>query len=190
MKLIVGLGNPGAKYALTRHNIGFMVVDALAQECGVGQFRDEHKAKTAKTALRGQQVLLAKPQTFMNLSGDSVRPLLDFYKVGLPDMLVIQDDVDMPFGSIRFHIRRGHGGHNGIRHLHQLLASEDYARLKLGVGRPLDPRHDMADFVTGKFTEPENDLIDFLGASCEAVEFWLESGTEKAANFYNGMKKG
>ena len=189
MKLIVGLGNPGTKYALTRHNIGFIIVDALAQELGVTHFRDELKAKTAKTTLAGEPILLAKPQTFMNLSGDAVRPLMDFYKIEPVDLLILQDEVDIPFSHIRFHIRRGHGGHNGIRHLHQILATDDYARLKLGVGRPADPRHQVADYVLGNFTEPQSDLVDFIGDSCEAVQFWVKNGTEKAANYYNGMKK-
>ncbi len=189
MKLIVGLGNPGPKYALTRHNIGFIVVDALAQELGVSHFRDEHKAKTAKTTLNGEQIILAKPQTFMNLSGDSVRPLLDFYKIDVTDLLILQDEVDIPFSHIRFHIRRGHGGHNGIRHLHQILATEDYARLKLGVGRPADPRFQVADYVLANFSEPQSDLIEFIGDACEAVSLWTKNGTEKAANHYNGMKK-
>lgn len=164
------------------------MVDALAQNFGVGHFRDEHKAKTAKVTLAGEQALLVKPQTFMNLSGDAVRPLMDFYKIDMKDLLVLQDEVDIPFASIRFHVRRGHGGHNGIRHLHQMLATDDYARLKLGVGRPPDPRFSVADYVLGNFSEPESDLVDFIGDSCEAVMFWVKNGIEKAANHYNGMK--
>lgn len=189
MKLIVGLGNPGTKYAFTRHNIGFIVIDALAEQLGSSQFRDEHNALTARSGLDDEPVLLVKPQTFMNLSGDAVRPLLDFYKIPVTDLLIIQDEVDIPFGHIRFHVRRGHGGHNGIRHLHQILATDDYARLKMGVGRPEDPRHQVSDYVLGKFTESNDQLVEFLGQGCEAVEYWVKHGVERAANHYNGMKK-
>lgn len=165
------------------------MVDALAQELGVTHFRDEHKAKTAKVTLAGEPALLVKPQTFMNLSGDAVRPIMDFYKVELKDLLVLQDEVDIPFAAIRFHVRRGHGGHNGIRHLHQMLGTDDYARLKLGVGRPADPRFSVADYVLANFNEPESDLVRFVGDSCDAVMFWVRNGVEKAANKYNGSKK-
>lgn len=189
MKLIVGLGNPGPRYKFTRHNIGYMLVDLLAYEAGVRAFKNELKAETAKVPIRGETVLLAKPQTFMNLSGDSVRALLDFYKVNLGDLLVIQDDIDQPLGQIRFHTRRGHGGHNGIRHLHQILGTDDYSRLKLGVGRPSHPGHDVADYVLADFSKNEEpQLQDTLALGHQAVEFWCENNTEKAANVFNSQK--
>lgn len=192
MKLLVGLGNPGSKYQFTRHNIGFMLIDALAEVAGArSAFREELKALTLKVEIAGSPALLVKPQTYMNLSGESVQPLMSYYKIAMKDLLVIQDDIDQPFGQVRFHIRRGHGGHNGIRSLHQLLGTDDYARLKMGVGRPLDPRHDVADYVLGNFSKAEESgLLEFLRLGSEAVEYFVQQGVEKSANHYNSGKVG
>lgn len=184
MKLIVGLGNPGPKYQLTRHNIGFMVIDALAQ--GQGHFREEHKAEVLKVGTGDRQVLFVKPQTFMNLSGESVRPLADFYKIDLADILVVHDEVDIPFRSLRFQTRRGAGGHNGIRSLHQHLGSDAYARLKVGVGRPTDGHTQVADHVLQPFSKEEFKVMpDYLATCCEAVNFFIQHGIERAATEYN-----
>lgn len=192
MKLLVGLGNPGSKYQFTRHNIGFMLIDALAEMAGArNTFREEMKALTLKLEIAGSPALLVKPQTYMNLSGESVQPLMSYYKIAMKDLLVIQDDIDQPYGQVRFHIRRGHGGHNGIRSIHQLLGTDDYARLKMGVGRPLDPRHDVADYVLGNFSKPEESgLLEFLRLGSEAVEYFVQHGVEKSANHYNSGKVG
>ncbi len=192
MKLLVGLGNPGSKYQFTRHNVGFMVIDALAEMAGARTtFREEMKALTLKVEIAGSPALLVKPQTYMNLSGESVQPLMGYYKIGISDLLVIQDDIDQPFGQVRFHIRRGHGGHNGIGSLHQHLGTDDYARLKMGVGRPQDPRHDVADYVLGNFSKSEEaGLLDFLRLGCEATEYFVRNGVERAANHYNSGKVG
>lgn len=187
MKLIVGLGNPGSKYQLTRHNIGFLAIDAFAEHLSArNSFREEHKALTLKTNWANQPVLLAKPQTFMNLSGESVRPLMDFYKIPLENVLVLHDEVDLPFTTLRFQIRRGHGGHNGIRSLHQHLGGDNYGRLKMGVGRPADPRFDVADYVLSNFSKEDMPLLgEMLATACEAVEYYLVNGLERAANKYN-----
>ena len=130
MKIIVGLGNPGAKYLLTRHNLGFMLIDALS---GEGRFQNKYKSQIKKSEWEGKSVLLVKPQTFMNLSGMAVREIVSFYKVPLENLLVIHDDKDLPFGKMKFQKSRGDGGHNGVVSVHQELNSQDYCRLKMGV---------------------------------------------------------
>lgn len=189
MKLIVGLGNPGPKYVLTRHNLGFIVVDALAERAGSGltQFKSEHKALTLKIKTPHDVVLLAKPQTYMNLSGESVASLCSYYNVPLSDLLIIHDEVDFPYSVLKFQHSRGHGGHNGIRSTHQLLGSNEYARLKMGVGRP-PGKQEVADFLLSNFSKEEmQTLPDFVTLACEAVDFWIEKGTASAANKYNSI---
>jgi PTH1 family peptidyl-tRNA hydrolase len=190
MWLVIGLGNPGSQYALTRHNIGFMAVDLLATGLGLHQWGQEHKAWTAKTKLEKEnhteQILLVKPQTYMNLSGTSVQALMAFYKIPLDHILVLQDDIDQPFGSMRFHKNRGHGGHNGIRNISELMGS-DYARLKLGVGRPLHPEMSVADYVLQKFSpEEQSKMPDFLNKAGDAVEAFIFDGLAKASTKFNG----
>ena len=189
MKLIVGLGNPGTKYQLNRHNIGFLTIDALGDRHHSASFRNEHKAQVSKLNLHGTPVLLAKPQTYMNLSGESVQSLMHFYNVALEDLLVVQDDIDQPFKVVRFQSGRGHGGHNGIRSIHQMLASDAYARLKLGVGRPIHPGMDVADYVLQNFSDTEEPaLVDVIALACDAVEYFIGHGVQKAANKFNAMK--
>lgn len=196
MKLIVGLGNPGPKYALTRHNIGFLCLDAYAEAHGQKDWRSEHKALTLRMRVGNEQVCFAKPQTFMNLSGQSVVSLLGFYQIAKSDLLVVHDEVDIPFASMRFQEKRGHGGHNGIRNIHELLGGNDYARLKLGVGRPptfvddegkkTRPTIDTADWVLQKFSKEEMNLLpDFISKSCDAIDTFVSAGLEKAMNRFN-----
>ena len=192
MKLIVGLGNPGPSYLMTRHNVGFMTIDTLSEN----PFRKKHGGLIQKTALAGKPTLLAKPQTYMNLSGRSVRDLLVFYKIPLKDLLVIQDDVDQSFLKMKFQKNRGHGGHNGIRNIHDFLKTPDYARLKLGVGRPspttekskgsAPPALSTTDYVLSPFSERERaDLKPFLETAAEAVMCFIEKGFEKSAEEFN-----
>lgn len=185
MKLIVGLGNPGPKYALNRHNIGFLVIDALAQELKAPNAKTECQALTQKVRIGNEDVLLVKPQTFMNLSGTSVQGLMAFYKCSLDDILVLHDEVDIPFLKLRFQRNRGHGGHNGIRDIHAKVGS-DYARLKIGVGRPMIPQMEVADFVLQNFPkETEKELIDFVGRAAGASLSFIEDGFQKAQNKFN-----
>lgn len=197
MKLILGLGNPGAKYALTRHNIGFLAVDAFNEIHGdSANWRQEHKAEAKKIRYNTEQVLLAKPQTFMNLSGQSLVALMNFYQIERQDILVIQDDVDQTFGAMKFQSRRGHGGHNGIRNITELLGTDEYARLKLGVGRPPQfvdddgnktrATMDTADWVLQNFSQEEMKLLpDFIEKACGAIEAFINNGLERAANQFN-----
>lgn len=210
MKLIVGLGNPGFSYLMTRHNIGFMVLDSIAEI----SFKKKQKSLIQKTVLKEQSVLFAKPQTYMNLSGEAVRDLINFYKIPLKNLLVIQDDVDQTFLSLKFQKNRGHGGHRGIENIHYHLKTPDYVRLKLGVGRPkshslsaqhkkeslqqnpkteeleTDSKHiiqSTSDYVLSPFTEKEQSLLkSFLKISVEAVLYFIKEGFEKSAGKYNG----
>lgn len=187
MHLIVGLGNPGPKYALTRHNIGFLCLDLLAEGLGEKSWQEDHRAYVLKFKWNEQPVIFAKPMTYMNKSGESVQSLMQFYKISQENILVIQDDIDQTFGKTRFHKNRGHGGHNGIRNISELLGNQDYARLKLGVGRPNHPEMEIADWVLQKFSlEEQQHLSDFLNRAGDAIESWLFEGYEKAINKFNG----
>ncbi len=189
MKWIVGLGNPGPEYQLTRHNIGFMVIDALAQEFG-GDFKKEHNALVAKVMIDGEKVLLVKPQTYMNLSGEAARALMDYYQLELPNLLVIHDEVDLPFSQLKMHKKKSAGGNNGIKSMHQHLGTDDYARLRLGVGRPSHPGQEVADFVLRPFGKDEmKSLGDFLGEAADATLSFMKDGFERAANHFNTKKE-
>jgi len=196
MFLIVGLGNYGSEYAQTRHNIGFMVCDFWLKSLGGSDYREEHKALTKKFKIEHPKtkesvdILLAKPQTYMNLSGQSVVSLLNFYKIEKQNMLVIHDDIDQPFGSMKLQFNRGHGGQNGVRNISELLGTAEYARLKLGVGRPSDPRFNVADYVLGQFAKPEQtQLSQYLETACDAIESFIFDGLNKASTKYNGPVK-
>lgn len=186
MFLLVGLGNPGSQYALTRHNIGFLAVDMFAKSLNVTNWKEEHKALTCRLSLDGTPVILAKPQTYMNLSGESVIPLLHYYKIPQENLIVAHDDLDIPFKSIRVQKNRGHAGHNGIRSISEQLGNADYIRLKLGIGRPPHPEMKVADYVLQKFSSDEmTQLDDFLNVAGDVAESIIFEGVQKAANRYN-----
>jgi PTH1 family peptidyl-tRNA hydrolase len=185
VKLIVGLGNPGSKYELTRHNIGFLLVDQLADKYVPAGFRQKGQVLVAEGAIVGEKVLLAKPQTFMNLSGQGVVPLAQFYKILPPDILVVYDDLDLEVGKIRLRTKGGAGGHNGIKSIIQLLGTEEFPRLRIGVGRP-PADEDAADYVLSRFTKEEWPVITKVIASgVTAVEAFLKEGMQQAMNIYN-----
>ncbi len=198
MKLIVGLGNPGPKYVLTRHNIGFMIVDVLADAFGQPvHWKSEFKAETAKITIGRTPVLLCKPQTFMNLSGESVQPLVQMYKIPLQDILVIHDEIDIPFGELRFQTKRGAGGHNGIKSVHQTLGSDEYGRLRVGVGRPpayvndagekTGPTMEVHAWVLQNFSKEEQHRLreDLFGHYVDAVDTWVAGGLGPASTKFN-----
>jgi len=194
MYLIVGLGNPGNQYQMNRHNIGFMVCDAWLKTLDAsGQhtdYREQHKSLTKKFEIEGHDVLLAKPQTYMNRSGESVVALLNFYKIPKENLLVIHDDIDQPFGSMKIHFNRGHGGQNGVRNISELLGASDYARLKLGVGRPSHPGFEIGDYVLANFSKEEMSLLpQYLDHACDAVESFIFDGLQKASSKFNGAVK-
>jgi len=186
MYLIVGLGNPGPKYAFTRHNIGFLAVDLFSQGVSNPPWSEEHKAHVCKFKLDDQQIILAKPLTFMNKSGESVQSLLHYYKIPMENMLVIHDEIDLPFGKLRLQKNRGPGGHNGLKSINEMLSTQDYTRLKLGVGRPPHPEMDVADYVLGKFNpEEQTTLPEFLNTAGDAIESFIFEGLNKASTRFN-----
>ncbi|OEF95755.1 aminoacyl-tRNA hydrolase [Desulfuribacillus alkaliarsenatis] len=158
MKLIVGLGNPGQQYKDTRHNVGFMLVDELANELGIKVEQSKFKGLVGEGRLEGGKVALLKPMTYMNLSGESVRAAMDWYKLDEQDILVVYDDLDLEVGKLRFRPKGGAGGHNGIKSLTAHLGTEQYSRLKIGIGRPV--HGDVVNHVLTKFSSEERDIID------------------------------
>jgi PTH1 family peptidyl-tRNA hydrolase len=185
MRFVVGLGNPGDRYRRTRHNAGFMVVDALAAAAGSEKWHPEADALVASAEIEGQPVLLAKPQTFMNRSGVAVAQLLHRHGGTPSDVFVIVDDVAIDLGTLRIRERGGHGGHNGLRSVIEVLDSEEFARLRVGV-RKGEPSGDLADFVLAPF--PEEDVLvvqEVVGYAVEAVHCALLDGTAAAMSRYN-----
>jgi PTH1 family peptidyl-tRNA hydrolase len=184
LKLIVGLGNPGAQYEGTRHNVGFRVVEELARRLGA-EFTSWGDSRTARARKSGDSLLIAKPQTFMNLSGFPVIALLGFYKIEIPDLLVVTDDVNLPLGRLRARARGSEGGHNGLRSIVEQLGTEDFARLRVGVGRG-DKRRDLADHVLAKFEPNEREEIERgIGRATDAAELFLTDGIVKVMNAFN-----
>lgn len=187
MKIIVGLGNPGVQYANTPHSIGFEAVDAIAASCGaVWELKKAYRALLARCTFAGKPVLLVKPQTFMNLSGESVAPLVRYSNAGPSDLLVIHDDIDLPVGRIRVRKNGSCGGHNGIRNIIERLGSSEFARLKLGVGKD---KSNVVAHVLGKFDPAGRAVMDkVVAASVDAAAAILTDGPDKAMNLYNGWE--
>jgi PTH1 family peptidyl-tRNA hydrolase len=185
MKLIVGLGNPGPKYAGTRHNIGFEVIDYLAAGPGCSAFREKFEAFVAEMKEGDETVLLMKPLTFMNLSGRAVRAALDFYKVPVENVLIVCDDFNLPLGKLRIRPKGSHGGQNGLRSVQEHLGTDAYTRLRIGVGQP-EPG-DAVDFVLSKFKPGERKAVEeAIATAAQAALVWLRQGTEAAMNRFNG----
>jgi PTH1 family peptidyl-tRNA hydrolase len=185
MKLIVGLGNPGSEYHLTPHNLGFMAVDRLAGERGLEVARYEARALTASACIEGLEVLLAKPQTYMNLSGTAVAGLVEKYGLGVGDLIVLVDDADLPLGSLRIRPRGSAGGHRGLKSIIGALDSNEFVRVRMGVG-PDQPLQDRVAYVLGRFRAAELETVsEMLGQACEAVHVILREGFQKAMNRFN-----
>jgi PTH1 family peptidyl-tRNA hydrolase len=183
-KLIVGLGNPGSKYLWTRHNAGFMVLDELARRAGIPVTRKTFSGLYGEGSYRGERLLLLKPQTFMNLSGRSVNPALHFHRLSLQDLIVIHDDIDVPFGRIKLKEGGGHAGHNGLRSLMQELGGGQFTRIRVGVGRPL--HGDAADYVLSAFGRDEQALLPrILEGAVDFLELLLAEGLPKAMSLCN-----
>ncbi len=185
MKIIVGLGNPGFEYHQTPHNMGFMAVDRLAEECGVKVTRHEAQALTAETEIERVEVLLAKPQTYMNGSGMAVKRLSEKYEVRVKDVIVLVDDVDLPLGSLRVRTHGSAGSHNGLKSIIGALESGDFVRVRMGVG-PEHPVEDRASFVLGRFRKSDLETVSgVLDQASEAVRVILREGSHKAMNRFN-----
>lgn len=188
MVLLVGLGNPGTRYAQTRHNAGFLVVEALAGEGGRRFSRSECQARVARIRLEGREVLLAKPQTFMNASGETVACLVRQNRLALQDLMVIADDLDLPLGTIRLKRNGGSGGHHGLDSIIAVLGSKEFARLRVGVGRPSG---DAVEHVLGRFAAGEREVFQAaLGRAAEAVRVSLREGFAAAMNQFNRAPPG
>ncbi|MDE2818179.1 MAG: aminoacyl-tRNA hydrolase [Chloroflexota bacterium] len=187
LHLIVGLGNPGPKYDNTRHNIGWGVIDELIRRYDLGKGRSEKHAQTWGANIRGKGVKLVKPLTFMNRSGEAVRPLLEYYKIPIASLMVVHDDLDTPFGALRLRQAGGHGGQNGLRSIVGHLGSKDFARLRFGIGRP-PGKMDPVDYVLQ--TLKGDDLIlarELTVRAADAIETWLQDGIDKAMSAHNGV---
>jgi peptidyl-tRNA hydrolase, PTH1 family len=188
-RLIVGLGNPGPEYARTRHNIGFMLADKVA-ELHVSPWTNERRFKTriAKYRCGAGQVVLLQPTTYMNLSGEAVRSVASFYRVKPESILVVVDDADLPLGQLRMRPEGSSGGHHGLDSLEQQLGTRQYPRLRLGIGRRDDGRRDIAGYVLQPFAaEDEPLLAKVLVRAAQQAECWLEHGVSRAMNEFNGM---
>ena len=184
--LIVGLGNPGKEYENTRHNVGFRVVDELARRAALTFGKKERKAVVASGVMLGKKIILAKPQTYMNLSGEAVRALVDFYKVELPNILVVSDDIDIPLGTVRLRKSGGAGGQGGMKSIIQHLGTQDFNRLRFGVSRP-PGKMAAKDYVLGAFKGDEAILAaQVVDRAADAVETWLRDGIELAMTRHNG----
>lgn len=184
--LVVGLGNPGDKYENTRHNAGFMAIDQLADRGDFPVQRLKFHALTQQATISGQGVLVMKPTTYMNLSGDAVAEAAAFYKVPPNHILVLCDDVSLPVGKLRIRLSGSAGGHNGLKHIIQRLGTDQFPRLKIGVGAKPHPDYDMADWVLGKFVGPDKTAMDEATLrAAQAVECYLKDGPQKAMNQFN-----
>lgn len=185
--MIVGLGNPGREYEKTRHNVGFRVTELLAQQLKTKIDRLKFKALTRQVNIGGKKVLLVQPQTYMNVSGAAVSALATFYKIKPEHILVIFDDISLPVGRIRVRRDGSAGGHNGIKSIIQSLGTDQFPRVKVGVGGKPHPEYDLADWVLSKFSaQEEKDLAPAMANAAEAALLVLEQGVEKAASAYNG----
>lgn len=189
MKLVFGLGNPGSAYAGTRHNVGFMTMDRLAAAAGYHPAGTKFQAEVAEGMEGEEKVLLVKPQTFMNLSGRTVRQAVDFFKLELTDLLVVTDDVNLPLGTLRLRGSGSAGGHNGLKDIERMLASQDYPRLRLGVSGPSE-HQDLADYVLARFRPSELDMVEeMIADAAEVVRCWIKQGLAPAMNRANARKK-
>lgn len=186
MYLIVGLGNPGREYRDTKHNIGFMAVDAIASSSHCKMTKVQSKAITGLTQLDGKKVLLAKPQTYMNLSGQAVSGLVHFYKIPTGNLMVINDDLDLPLGTLRIRPGGGSAGQKGLGSIIEKLGTQEFPRMRIGIGRP-PGQMESADYVLEPFSQPDQEVLAaVLSRAVEAVRVFVNDGLESAMNKFNG----
>ena len=190
MYVIVGLGNPKKEYENTRHNIGFDVIDVIAKEENIDVIEKKHKALIGKGIIAGQKVILAKPLTYMNLSGESVRELIDYYKVDeTENLIIISDDISLDVGQLRIRKKGSAGGHNGLKSIISHLGHDNFQRIKMGVGEK--PKgYDLADYVLGHFSNEERKLMDEAASlAADAIRIMMTEGADSAMNLYNQRVK-
>ncbi|TCN17669.1 aminoacyl-tRNA hydrolase [Mesobacillus foraminis] len=185
MKLFVGLGNPGRQYENTRHNIGFNVIDALSNRFNIPLNQTKFKGLFGSGIVKGEKVFLLKPLTYMNLSGESIRPLMDYYDMGIDDLLVIYDDLDLPTGKIRLRQKGSAGGHNGIKSTIAHTGTQEFKRVRVGISRPQNGMA-ITDYVLGRFLDEEQaDIDQAVQKACDACGEWLEKPFLQVMNTYN-----
>ena len=185
MFLIVGLGNPGKEYEGTRHNIGFEAIDYLSDKYNIELNREKFKGVFGEGFIKGKKVILLKPTTYMNLSGDSIREVANFYKLSNEEIIVLYDDISLAVGRLRIREKGSHGGHNGIKSIIANLSTDVFPRVKIGVGAP---KGDLVSHVLGKFSKDENEILaKTLKAVTEAVEIMIDKDTKEAMNKCNGF---
>ena len=188
--LIVGLGNPGAKYETTRHNVGFNAIDRIAEKEGISVTKLKYKSLIGDGMIAGHRVLLQKPQTFMNLSGEAVRDAMQFYKIPPENVFVIFDDISLDVGRMRIRRKGSDGGHNGIKNIIYLTGSDQYPRIKVGVGKKPHPDYDLADWVLSSFKKEEQEILNSVYDDCHsAICLMLDGKTDMAMNKFNTEKK-
>lgn len=188
MFLIVGLGNPGKEYAGTRHNIGFEAVDYIADKYNIELNRIKFRGIFGEGIINGKKAILLKPTTYMNLSGESIREVVNFYKISNEDIIVIYDDISLEVGRLRIREKGSHGGHNGIRSIISNLSTDVFPRVKIGVG---GPKGDLVSHVLGKFSKDEIDILrESIIATSDAIVTILSKDTKEAMNKFNGFKAG
>ena len=184
--LVVFLGNPGTKYEMTRHNAGFMAGDAMAKAQGAAINRSRFKALTGTCDIGGETVMLMKPQTFMNLSGEAVAQAVSFYKLAPDHGIVVSDEVALPIGKLRIRTKGSAGGHNGLKNIIALLGTDQFPRIRIGVGAAPHPDYDMADWVLSSFKGKDaEDILAAAARAAEAVECYITKGADRAMNLYN-----
>lgn len=184
--LVVFLGNPGTKYEMTRHNAGFMAGDAMAKAQGAAINRSRFKALTGTCDIGGETVMLMKPQTFMNLSGEAVSQAVSFYKLAPDHVIVVSDEVALPIGKLRIRTKGSAGGHNGLKNIIALLGTDQFPRIRIGVGAAPHPDYDMADWVLSSFKGKDaEDILAAAARAAEAVECYITKGADRAMNLYN-----
>ena len=184
--LVVFLGNPGPKYECTRHNAGFMAADALAKDKGIRINRSRFKALTATVDMGGESVLLMKPQTYMNLSGEAVIQAVKFYKIAPENVIVVSDEMSLPIGKLRIRTKGSAGGHNGLKNIIAHLGTDSFPRIRIGVGAPPHPDYDVADWVLSVFRNKDaEEMADAVKRAAEAVECYVLHGPERAMNRFN-----
>jgi peptidyl-tRNA hydrolase, PTH1 family len=185
MKLIVGLGNPGRQYEETRHNVGFKVIDELSDQLHIPLDKAKFNGVFGQGMVNGEKVLLLKPLTYMNLSGESIRPLMDYYDILVEDILVVYDELDIPVGKIRLREKGSAGGHNGMKSIIQHLGTQEFKRIRIGINRPTNGMK-IADYVLGRFPAEElQDIKDAIQKSAEAAEKWVSTSFLQVMNEFN-----
>ncbi|MBQ8206276.1 MAG: aminoacyl-tRNA hydrolase [Bacilli bacterium] len=188
MKLIVGLGNPGVKYAKTRHNIGFMFIDMYAKMKKCDEYKEKFNGAYTTFMVDGEKIILLKPLTFMNLSGNAIKAYVDYFNIEHKDVLIIYDDKDLPFANLRLREKGNPGSHNGMKNITQMLQGNDYPRIRVGIGTPTNGM-DMIDFVLSKFNEEEIKVLnDSFNSVASACDLFIKNNFNKAMNDYNSRK--